>query len=231
MKNKIKCITEKLKKERGAVIVEAAIVFPVMFFILLFIIFIGNLFYEQARVDDIVMRYAIMGAQCSADPFLDDMYNSDGTAVPKNPSELKLEPYRYVLGFSEGSSISEVENLLSRKIKEEINSGGIIFFDNSKAKYISTENGKICEFKNHFLYSTFVVQVTYEIKIPISYMDASSPTLLKMKSRAEVPVSDTDEFVRNIDMAVDLIEDTKLGQTISGIFDKVNKFIKSFANK
>lgn len=230
MKDKVKNITEKLKNNKGAVIVEAAIVFPVMFFVLLFIIFIGNLFYEQARIDSIVTQYAIRGAQCVADPFLDEMYQ--GKTVPTNPKKVVLEPYRYIFGFTENSSISQIENMLTKEIKEEINNGGLIFFDNSSGKYMSTDNGnKICEFKNHFLYSTFVVQVNYKVQIPISFMDAGKPTILKMSSRAEVPVSDTDEFIRNIDMAVDLLEDTKAGNTIASIFQKVTDFINTFANK
>lgn len=231
MKNKTKYIADKLRNTRGAVIVEAAIVFPVTFFVLLFIIFIGNLFYEQARVDDIVMRYAIRGAQCASDPFLSSMYDSDGTAVPKDPSKLVLEPYRYVLGFTDGSSITQIEKSLSKKVKEEINQSGLIFFDNTGAQYASSENGEICKFNNNFLCSTFVVQVNYTVTFPISFMDMSKPILLRMTSRAEVPVSDTDEFIRNIDMAVDLIEDTKVGKSIAGIFTKVGSFIKNFANK
>jgi hypothetical protein len=231
MKDKIKHITEKLKNNKGAVIVEAAIVFPVTFFILLFIIFIGNLYYEQARVDDIVMRYAIRGAQCVADPFLDSMYKSDGTSVPTNPGSLKLEPYRYIFGFSENSSISQVETYLSGKIQQEINSNSLIFFNGTGAKYLSSENPSICYFDNNFLCSTFVVQVNYQVQLPISFMDMSKPILLRMTSRAEVPVSDTDEFIRNIDMAVDLIEDTKAGKAIANIFSKVGSFITNFANK
>lgn len=229
MKNERKRITEKMQNERGAVIVEAAIVFPVMFFVLIFIIFIGNLFYEQARIDSIVTQYAIRGAQCVADPFLDEMYQ--GKSVPTKASEVDLEPYRYIFGFTENSSISQVETMLSNKIKEEINNGSLIFFDGTGGKYVSTDNGKVCEFKNMFLYSTFVVQVNYEVKFPISFMNMSKPTLLRMSSRAEVPVSDTDEFVRNIDMAVDLIAETSGGKTIASIFEKVTSFINSFASK
>jgi hypothetical protein len=175
------------------------------------------------------MRYAIRGAQCVADPFLDEMYQNK--SVPTDPKKVELEPYRYIFGFSENSSISDVETMLSTKIKEEINNGSLIFFDNTGGKYVSSDNPKVCHFKNNFLYSTFVVQVNYEVKFPISFMDMSKPTLLRMSSRAEVPVSDTDEFVRNIDMAVDLIEETKAGKAIENIFKKVTDFINTFASK
>ena len=52
-----------------------------------------------------------------------------------------------------------------------------------------------------------------------------------IKARAESPVDDTAEFIRNTDMVVDLMYKTKIGQTISDIFGKVNDFISSFASK
>lgn len=229
MKDKIKNLIMNIKNQKGALIVESAIVFPVMFFVLFFIIFIGNLFYEQARIDDIVMRYAIQGGQCVADPFLYDMKN--GNAVPTDVDDLELEPYRYILGSLAEGSISAVEDKISELVKKEVNNSSLIFFKNSNANYVGTDNEKIAQFNNYIIYSTFVVQVNYEVKFPIRFLDDDRLTICRMSSRAEVPVSDTDEFIRNIDMAVDLLEETGLGQTISGIFEKVGSFIKSFAGK
>lgn len=230
MKDKVKNLTKKWNSEKASLLVESAIVFPVMFFVLFFIIFIGNLYYEQARIDDIVMRYAIKGAQCVADPFLYDMKATN--AVPSDVGELRLEPYRYVLeGITGGGSIAAVENKLSNDVMAEVNNSSLIFFSNSKANYIGTDNKKVAYFDNHLLYATFIVQVNYEVRFPISFMGEDNLTVAKMSARAEVPVSDTDEFIRNVDMAVDLIEKTKVGQTIAGVFTKVCGFINSFANK
>lgn len=229
MKDKIKNLTQKLKSNKGMLVIEAAIVFPVMFFVLLFIIFIGNLFYEQARIDDITMRYAVLGAGCVADPILYDM-QSTGVAI-NDVDELKVEPYRYILGSITDGSISAVEDKLSQKVKEEVNNSSLIFFRNSNANYVGTDNDKIATFDNKILYSTFVVQVNYQIKFPISFMGEGGLTMMTMSSRSEVPVSDTDEFIRNVDMAVDLLEKTKFGEAVSSVFDKVTSFIEKFASK
>lgn len=45
------------KEEKGALILEATIVFPVMFFILLFLIYTGNMFYIRSQVDSIASLY------------------------------------------------------------------------------------------------------------------------------------------------------------------------------
>ena len=227
MKVKIKNIVNKIKNEKGVLIVESAIVFPVMFFVLIFIIYIGNLYYEQARIDSIVRTYAVKGAQCVADPFLYDAAASD--AVPSDVETLRLEPYRYLLGSFTDGSISAVENKISAKVKEEINNTGLIFFKNTHANFTGSDNAKVAYFKNYVLYSTFVVQVNYEVKLPFRYFNQDI-SIAKMSARAEVPVSDTDEFIRNVDMAVDFVADTGVGQKISGVFEKMKSFIDKFAN-
>ena len=227
MKDKIKNITKKMKDENGLVIVEATIVFPVMFFVLFFIIFIGNMYYEQAKVDDIVLRYSVKGAECVADPFQYDMELTN--AVPTDVDSLDIEPYRYILGSITDGSISNVEDKISQAVKDEINDSSLIFFSNSKANIVSSDNDKIATFKNYVVYSTFVVQVNYEIKFPIRFLGDEHPTILHMSSRSEVPVSDSPEFIRNVDMVVDLLDGTSTGDTIKSIFEKINGFIGQFS--
>lgn len=235
MKNKAKDIKSRVTKElnkmtneRGAIIVEASIAFPVMFFVLLFIIFIGNIYYEQAKVDEIVLKYAVKGAECVADPFLYDV--SSGGGLPKKMSDVKdIEPYRFILGSITDGSVSAIEDKISQDIKDEINDTSLVFFGNSKANIIGSDNDKIATFNNYVIYSTFVVQVNYEIKMPIAFLGDDYPTVVKMSSRAEVPVSDAPEFIRNVDMAVDILEGTKAGDAIKKIFTKAGEFINKFS--
>lgn len=231
MKGKIKNLIVKWKEsERGALIVESTIVFPVMFFVLLFIIFIGNTYFEISRVNDIVMRAAISGAQYAADPFLYDLKTKN--AVPTEVNGLKIEPYRYLLGSVCEGGISATEDKLSKEVEDDINSGGMILLANCSAEVTGTDNEeKIAQFDNHVIAASFTVQVNYEIRFPIRFIGESTPPLIEGASRAEVPVSDADEFIRNVDMAIDLLEDTALGKSIGGLFQKVNGFIIKFADK
>ena len=226
MKDKTKSIVEKIRKNNGMVIVEAAIVFPIMFFVLFFIIFIGNMYFEQAKVDDITLRYATKGAEYVSDPFQYDMERTH--AVPTDVNALDIEPYRYILGSITNGSISDVEDRISQEVKDEINDNSLIFFSNSRANIVGSDNSKIATFKNYVIYSTFIVQVNYEIKFPIRFLGNESPTIIKLSSRSEVPVSDSPEFIRNVDMVVDLLDGTSTGDTIKGIFEKINNFIKQF---
>lgn len=228
MKDKIKNIIKRMKDENGLVIVEATIVFPVMFFVLFFIIFIGNMYYEQAKVDDIVLRYAVKGAEYVADP---DQYAMEipPYEVPTEVNGLDIEPYRYILGSITEGSVSDIEDKISNQVREEINDTSLIFFGNSKANIIGSDNEKLATFKTYVLYSTFTVQVNYEIKFPIRFLGDENPTIARLSSRSEVAVNDAPEFIRNIDMAVDLLDGTSTGDTIKSIFDKINGFISQFS--
>ncbi len=229
MKIKAKNINKMIKNENGLVIVEAAIVFPVMFFVLLFIIFIGNMYYEQAKVDNIVLTYATKGAQYVADPSLYDM--DHGGNVPTNVNGMDIEPYRYILGSISNGTVSTIEDKLSQQVKDEINNGGLILFGNTKTNVVGSDNDKIATFNNYVVYSTFIVQVNYEVKFPIRFLGDTSPTIAKLSSRAEVSVNDAPEFIRNVDMVVDLLDGTKTSENIKGIFDKINGFIQKFTEK
>lgn len=230
MKAKTKHIKDMLKNENGVVIVESAIVFPVMFFVLFFIIFIGNMYYEQAKVDTIVMTYANKGAMYVADPFLYDMDN--GHSVPTEVNGMDIEPYRYIIGsVYDGGTIGAIESKLSAEIKREINeNSSLVFFNSSRAKVISSDNSSIANFKSYVVYSTFVVQVNYEVKFPIRFLGDTAPTIARLSSRAEVAVNDSPEFIRNVDMVVHLLDGTKLSESISSIFGKVKGFIDKFTN-
>lgn len=229
MKSKTNNIKEKIRNQNGAVIVEASIVIPVMFFVLFFIIFIGNMYYEQAKVDEIVLTYATKGAKYVADPSLYDIDN--GHPVSKNVDNTDIEPYRYIFGSISEGTISKIEDKISEQVKTKINENSLVLFSNGETRYVGTDNKKVATFKNYVVYSTFVVQVNYEVKFPIRFLGSKDPTVIKLSSRAEVAVSDAPEFIRNVDMVVDLMEGTKASETIKSIFEKIDGFVDKFTKK
>ena len=63
-------VNEKKNGQAGALVVEAVFIFPIVLFILMLIIYLGDIYFQMARVDELVNRYAIEGAQYVADPLL-----------------------------------------------------------------------------------------------------------------------------------------------------------------
>ncbi|MEE1124898.1 MAG: TadE family protein [Acutalibacteraceae bacterium] len=216
-------LKRKLNKENGAVqIVEAAFVFPIMFIILFFLIYMGNAHYVKAQVEAVVETRAIEGAGYCADPILQTLKETN--KVPSLKS-LKTEPYRYIFG-----GMNSIEDKIATSVESDINGKSTSLFKNMEPK-LKTSKSNIAKFNNYVVYSTFSVEVNYQIKFPISFLGGEAPPILTLNSRAEIPVNDTAEFIRNTDMVIDLFHGTKIGQSISDVFGKINDFISSFASK
>lgn len=215
---------KKLKAEKGAVqIVEASFVFPVMFIILFFLIYMGNAHYVKSQVESVVETYALQGASYCADPMLESIKQNNGN-VP-SLAALETKPYRFIFG-----GMDDIESHIATSVESEIKGQSSSFFSSMSPK-LKTPKSNIAKFNNYVVYSTFSVEAEYTVEFPIKFLGSNSPEILTIKSRAEVPVDNTAEFIRNTDMVIDLFHGTKIGQSISDIFGKINDFISSFASK
>lgn len=198
-------------------IVEATIVFPLVFLILFFLIFLGKAFYQKGKIDSLVTRFAIARAADVADPLLSQINGS----VPNTNSD--VQPYRYIFSNT-GSLESSTETDLKSMIAED----NMIF--SLKARDIKTE----ADFENHILYSTFWVEASYTFKFPITLLGMELD-LIKFSSRAEVPVTDVPEFIRNTDMVLDYIERSETAQegikNVKEAMSKAKSFLSGLGSK
>ncbi len=76
--------------EKGSVIVEATYVFPIVFFVIFFLLFMGDAYYLQSQVDSLTNQAAVLAAADCADPI----------AAQMQEGEFKIgewpELYRYI---------------------------------------------------------------------------------------------------------------------------------------
>lgn len=193
------------KSERGAVtIVEATIVFPIVFLVLFLLIYLGNAYYLKSHVDSYVEQYAIMGAAECADPIL---YNG---SIPTSSSAVSVKPYRYIFtGY-----MDQVSAGITSEMQGKLKTSG--FFSNMPMRVTSMAEADV-----NIFYSTFIVEAEMKIQMPIKILDIELD-ILKFNSRAEVPIVDTGEFIRNVDMALDFIESN---QAIQEGMSKVKDFM------
>ncbi|MEG2429124.1 MAG: TadE/TadG family type IV pilus assembly protein [Oscillospiraceae bacterium] len=217
-------IREKFKSERGLVIVEASIVFPVMFIILFFLIYFGNAYYEKAKIDDIVVKNAILGAGYCADPILQVIKDSGDITFPE-ANKLDSKPYRYIFG-----GMKNVETEIKGKVQNEIIGASNVHLFKVMHPQLTTNN---VVYNNHIVAASFSVEVGYSLYFPIKLLGAKEREVLKLNSRAEIPLSDTAEFMRNTDMVIDMTEKyfSKGAAAIQDVFGKVNEFVTKFPDK
>lgn len=201
----------KKQNERGALIVEASIVFPVMFLIIFFMIFAGNAYLQKSRIEAITNHYAIMGAAYCADPQLSHVEDGKLPSV----SELNVQPYRLFSFDGAGDIAGKVETLIDQSIK----SMGTGLFRGMEPQDIKIS----ADYSAGFLYSTFSVDVSYNIAIPIRLLGMDDFILYRVSSHTQMPVTDSVELIRNIDMVWDYMERLGLDEKVNGIRGKIDE--------
>lgn len=208
---------KKIKKENGALIVEASVVFPVMFLVIFFMIFVGNAYMQKCRVEAIVVDAVIDGAARCADPLLTSV---EGGNIPEYNS-VSLKPYRYMIG-----GMNDVITSIENDMNTRFNALSTGFFYNMKPE-ISECNVK---FNNAFIYSTVSADVSYKIMVPVRLLGMDDFLHIQFATHMEKSVSDVPEFIRNVDMVEDIVEratGNDFQQTIGNVVDKVEQLFKS----
>ena len=201
-----------LKEEKGAVMtVEATFVFPIMFFVLLFMIYYGNIFFVKSNVDSVVSRYAVLGAAQCADPQLEALMKNGQVSSSLGANR---DPYRYLFS-GHGNSVA---SKISSKVKEDI--GKNSFFNGMSPTDISCD----VKYKNGIIYQSFKIDVSYKIKFPIRFIFSNKSVMFDYSSVAEAPVVDGGEFVLNTNMAIDYYERSKISDAVNSFKKNISKF-------
>lgn len=199
------------KKEKGAVtIVEATFVFPIMIFVLFFLLFYGNAWYVKSNVENVVSKYSLEAAAEISDPLLKSIKENGKVSE----SKVRTQPYRYLTS----SYANSVINTYKSKIKDEINITG--FLKGMKPNSVKCKG----EYKNFVLYQTVRFEVTYEIGVPIRIIFINDPIIMSFSSADEAPIGDSSEFVLNTNMVLDYVEKTGLDEKINKLLENVKGF-------
>ncbi len=201
------------QKEQGAVIVEAAIVFPVMFLVLFALLFSANAFLQKCRVEAHVNKMAVYGAALCADPMLEQM----STGQIPGLKDINIRPYRYLIG-----GMDDVEEIVYQQTKTKLDEMGPGVFASMTPTDIQVET----KFHNGFIYSTFAVHARYRIRLPIRLLGADDFIYIDLWSRSEMPVSDSTEFIRNIDMVEDYMQRTGATAELEEAIAKAQQWFK-----
>ena len=211
---------KRLKNDSGALIVEATIVFPVCLIIIMMLLYLGNVYYQKSRIESIVEEAVLDGAAYSADPLLKAVEESG--KIPDFGS-VDYKPYRYIAGFfgGMGDIESSVRNLISSRIGS-LNTG--LYTGMKPTGYNSNLSVK---YNGGFIASSVSVDLQYRIELPIRLLGERERLSMKFKTHTEVPVSDSPEFIRNVNMIEDILEVTGIKAKIT---DKV-KEMKEFFDK
>ena len=221
LKEKLHRVKQHWKQTRGALVTESTFVYPIMFFIVFFMIFFGNMFCIRAGIDQLVTEEAIESAARYADPSLAECEDGIATTLEDAPRVTK-NLYRYLDVFDLGGS-------------QSVSTGNIKEGDGTYTGFFSGMNADNIEVvkhhvNNYIVYQTYEVEVHYKLKFPWKFIFNDERIYIPMIARAEVPVTDSAEFIRNVDMAIDMFERSEGGEDFFANADIIYGKVQDFLN-
>lgn len=213
--------------ETGAAqIIEAAIIYPVVFMILFYLIYMGLYILQCVTVESYAQKIALMAAREVAHPgYIDEIdSNAIDASVDYSGNEIHLSNDPKSIGVSSAYRYFAPKNLISKEKQDYLKNQLENLIKTSSI--IGNSDGDIkvtINFKNYVVVQQVEVTATQKL--------ASFPVLkffgmndgLTVSSTAVASVNDSDEFIRNVDFINDIIETIgkKLGIDINNIKDKI----------
>ena len=238
MKKKVHCL---LKDESAAELIEAAIIYPVVILFLFFLIYIGLYIMQNMTVAAYSEKVAMLAAREVAHPGYLDMFvggsdvfsnsavegdygeaeNANGIIkLSSDNGDVALTAYRYWTSNPLGKENSSAYEGILRTI---VQNNSILASEGTVDVKVTCENAFITQYIN--------VEVSQRMMdFPVlTFFGIESPTVTQS---TKASVSDTDEFIRNINFAADAIDEiaARCGVDTSKLKSKV-KEVKDFIDK
>ena len=215
------CIRKKRRDGSGAVmIVEAAVVFPIMFFVVFLMLMLGGALLQLSRTERIVAEAAIRAAALCGDPFLAAVEeNAEVPSSPMGEGAVRIRPYRYLFhgharalcdGVAEeaAEAVSALDSPLFRGLAPEILSPVRI------------------EPRIGLFASTVTARCEIGVRLPVFPMLSREATVLRRQIVRREPVGDAPEFLRNVSLAEDGIERS---ESLTGALSEVRDVLERIA--
>lgn len=217
-------MSEKWREESGVILVEAAIYFPIVIFTIFAMIYLGMVKYQESILTFQVQKIAVMGGreaayqgyevfdtngsvQSSAVDFKKGtQYGSQMKEYYDRHSEHLYNEWKFDYGEEAGS--------LEQELSEALGQSSFLTGITSSAKV---------HINNYVIGKSITVEASYGLESPKFLAYVGVPLDLTLKSTVTQNASNPAELVRNIDLAMDLI-DFLLERF--GVKDRVDVFLK-----
>lgn len=227
---------DKQKYDRGSYTIEASMVFILIILAILSLLF--TFLYMQQKAS--LISAASFAAQQGAELWLDSRRSMENGSVDKGKDEDTLS-YRIFdnLLFSSKTYEGYIEEVAAANGKSKLvlkmdtgdNLPGqkVALIGEALSKRIANtvlkpKNAKVrITYKNNALRGSLAVEITQEIKIPLGgikeFFDGKDT--LTIRAQSEAAVTEPDEYIRNIDLAIELSRELGEALDLKNLTDKI----------
>jgi hypothetical protein len=217
MLNKRLCL-DKLKKENGYMTVEITLVFSVIFFALIFIMFIGIVLYQQVNLQSLAVKASERGSVIYVSR-VGDM----STGIKRLEDFENRDPYRYI-PFLDGSKKEEYKDTINGYVATNIGNYNVI---TGKVK----NDSDYVTIKDYVVTKKILVNIKTEYNMPTDAIAKmfGSDGAFNIDTTAVSTVTDSVEFVRNVDLCTDALQANEASEAALQKVGEVQTYIKDWA--
>lgn len=203
----------------GYLTIEISIIFSALFFSLLLILFIGMVLYQEVNLQSLAIQASERGSVVYSSRV------SDMTTNKKEPADFKIrDPYRNV-PFMDGGKKGEYTSLVNKYVAARLGKRDIISGQNKNG-------GSYTEVEDYLIAKRVKVNIRSSYQMP----GGSIPEMFGHKGPFDVDttavsaVVDAPDFVRNIDIVMDVASQTKAFGTVQNGYNKIKEAIQKAAD-
>lgn len=206
----------KDKKEQGDVVVEATIILPIAIFCVIFLLYTSVFICQKA-----LLQSALETSVVYFKNTLTDNYVSQNETVTYTTGEDSV--------VAQGNSYSADQplNPYSKFFvgKKKLSQPEFETYFYSIAKNLLYKENLVIDidYSNYILFKEIRVTAEQVLEFPIDLSVIGISGDVNLSAAVRVAVVDHDELIRNTDYAIDILEDTKVGEVAGKIASKIGE--------
>ncbi len=212
---KYRQMLQRIKTENdGYLTVEAAMVFSVLFFSLIFILFIGMVLYQEVNLQGLAIRASERGSVIYSSRV------SDMASGMKTLDDFLIrDPYRNV-PFMDSGKKSDYTSVINTYISQNLGKQDVI-------------SGEVRNSGNYVTVEDYLIEKRVKVTIQSGYrmpVDSIAEMFgqegpFEVHTAAVSAVVDSPDFVRNVDLAMDVVKQTEIFGSVENGYNKIRDAI------
>lgn len=209
-------IWEAGKKNDGYMTIEMIMIFPVIFFSLLLILFMGIVLYQEVNLQSLAVRASEQGAVT---------YSSRVSDLTTNIKILedfkKRDPYRNLPLMDQGKK-AEYIALINTYVDTYMGNQNLLLSGEGK------NAGSYAEMQDYLLVKRVKVNIQTDYHSPVDAIAEmfGQKGVFNVNTTAVSAVVDAPEFVRNADIVTDVVKQTKVFGTVENGYNKIREAVE-----
>lgn len=217
---KIKTLFQNIfRRQEGYMTIEITIIFPAVFFSLIIILFMGIVLYQEVNLQSLAVRASERGAVVYTSRV------SNMTTGIKTLEDFKIrDPYRNV-PFMSGGDKKRYMALVNEYVSSKLDQGSVLFgIDQNEGNYVQVEDyliAKRIKVTIHAMYHTPADGIA-------RMFGQEGP--FDVNTTASSAVADSPDFVRNVDIVIDIASQTQAFDTVQDGYNKIREAIEKVAD-